>query len=177
MITIEEIVKATNGELIQGNLSDTISDFQTDSRPVNEKSFYCLILGERVDGHTFIKDVEQKGADLPCSDDQSQQKRQHVGKAVPLPPVHDHAVLYEHSGNRQEHSKDQDRKGLGRPRRVSSRQHTKKRRRRRRCQQQINTIPEPAPVDGDRHRQNSPEQQAGHRVFKYSAQITTHFFT
>ena len=60
MLTIEEIVKSTNGELIQGNLSDTISDFQTDSRPVNEKSFYCPILGERVDGQKFIMDCAKK---------------------------------------------------------------------------------------------------------------------
>ena len=60
MITIEEIVKATNGELISGNPKIEVSDFQTDSRPVNENSFYCPILGERVDGQKFIMDCAKK---------------------------------------------------------------------------------------------------------------------
>ena len=60
MITIEEIVKATKGELIQGNLEDEISNFQIDSRAVTEKSFYCPIRGENVDGQKFIMDCAKK---------------------------------------------------------------------------------------------------------------------
>ena len=60
MLTIEEIVKATKGELIQGNLNDTVSNFQIDSRPVTEESFYCPILGEKVDGQKFIMDCVRK---------------------------------------------------------------------------------------------------------------------
>lgn len=60
MITIEEIVKATKGELISGNPNMRVSDFQIDSRLVTEKSFYCPILGERVDGQKFIMDCANK---------------------------------------------------------------------------------------------------------------------
>ena len=60
MLTIEEIIKATKGELIQGNLNDTVSNFQIDSRPVTEESFYCPILGEKVDGQKFIMDCARK---------------------------------------------------------------------------------------------------------------------
>ena len=60
MLTIEEIIKATKGELIQGNLNDTVSNFQIDSRPVTEESFYCPILGEKVDGQKFIMDCVRK---------------------------------------------------------------------------------------------------------------------
>lgn len=60
MLTIEEIVKATKGELIQGKLNDTVSNFQIDSRPVTEESFYCPILGEKVDGQKFIMDCARK---------------------------------------------------------------------------------------------------------------------
>lgn len=60
MITIEEIIKATKGELISGNINVEVSDFQIDSRLVTEKSFYCPILGERVDGQKFIMDCAKK---------------------------------------------------------------------------------------------------------------------
>lgn len=69
--TIGEIASMIEGQLILNNasLEDRVKGVCIDSRVVQEHSLYIPIIGERVDGHTFISDVEASGASLTlCSD-------------------------------------------------------------------------------------------------------------
>lgn len=61
MLKVEEIVKATKGELLSGNLADEIKDYKIDSREITNGDFYIPIIGEKVDGHKFIYDCIEKG--------------------------------------------------------------------------------------------------------------------
>ena len=70
--TIQEIASMLEGTLIlnDASLEDVASGVFIDSRKAIENGIYIPIVGERVDGHTFIKDVENKGAILTlCSDE------------------------------------------------------------------------------------------------------------
>lgn len=70
--TIAEIASMVDGTLI---LNDTSKDTKVegvfiDSRKTMPGGIYVPIVGERVDGHTFIKEVESKGALLTfCSEE------------------------------------------------------------------------------------------------------------
>ncbi|KXZ39546.1 UDP-N-acetylmuramoyl-tripeptide--D-alanyl-D-alanine ligase [Alkalithermobacter thermoalcaliphilus JW-YL-7 = DSM 7308] len=61
-ISIEEIVIATNGELIKGNGKDLVNNISIDSRKTKKKDMYIALIGEKFDGHDFIKDAYEKGA-------------------------------------------------------------------------------------------------------------------
>jgi len=70
--TIQEIASMLEGTLIlnDASLEDVASGVFIDSRKAIKNGIYIPIVGERVDGHTFIKDVENKGAILTlCSDE------------------------------------------------------------------------------------------------------------
>ena len=60
--TIQEIASMLEGTLIlnDASLEDVASGVFIDSRKAIENGIYIPIVGERVDGHTFIKDVENK---------------------------------------------------------------------------------------------------------------------
>ena len=62
--TIKEIASMVDGTLIlnEGSLDMIVNGVVMDSRKSVENSLYIPIVGERVYGHTFIKDVEAKGA-------------------------------------------------------------------------------------------------------------------
>lgn len=62
--TLEHIVLACQGEFFgdPGILSKEIHSISIDSRNIEENSVFIPILGQRVDGHTFIPEVMQKGA-------------------------------------------------------------------------------------------------------------------
>ena len=51
---------ATNGKLLSGNVNDEIDNFQIDSRNVDNTSFYCPLIGEKVNGQKFIMDCVNK---------------------------------------------------------------------------------------------------------------------
>ncbi|MBO5477845.1 MAG: UDP-N-acetylmuramoyl-tripeptide--D-alanyl-D-alanine ligase [Clostridia bacterium] len=57
MLNVREILEATNGELLNGDINKNIVDYKFDSREINEGDFYIPIIGERVDGHKFITDT------------------------------------------------------------------------------------------------------------------------
>lgn len=59
---LNEIVEATKGELIFGDLSKGISGICTDSRKVAEGNLFIPLKGENFDGHAFIEDCFKKGA-------------------------------------------------------------------------------------------------------------------
>ena len=62
MLNVKEILKATNGKLINGDLEIEVKDYQIDSREVKKDDFYIPLIGEKVDGHKFIIDVVKNGA-------------------------------------------------------------------------------------------------------------------
>ena len=57
MLKVKELLEATNGKLLNGNLEDEINDYKIDSREVKSGDFYIPIVGENVDGHRFINDT------------------------------------------------------------------------------------------------------------------------
>ena len=59
---IYEILEATKGKLLFGNISDDVRGFTHDSREVNQGDLYVPLIGERVDGHKFIDSAFEKGA-------------------------------------------------------------------------------------------------------------------
>lgn len=61
-INIYEIANATGGELICGNKDIQVTNVTTNSKEVTEGSLFVPIIGERVDGHNFIKDAFLAGA-------------------------------------------------------------------------------------------------------------------
>ena len=64
--SIEKIIKACNGKYLGDNslLNREVTAFVTDSRLAGEACAYVALVGERVDGHRFIKDTFSKGAYL-----------------------------------------------------------------------------------------------------------------
>lgn len=54
MFKVNEIIKATSGKLIQGNLSDEIAGISTDSRNLNAPEAFLALKGNNFDGHDFI---------------------------------------------------------------------------------------------------------------------------
>ena len=62
MLNVKEILKATNGKLINGSLEIEIKDYKIDSREIKNGDFYVPLIGEKVDGHKFISDVVKNGS-------------------------------------------------------------------------------------------------------------------
>lgn len=60
-IQIEQAVTATKGSLLQGNPKATISGVSHDSRNATDEHLFFAIVGERFDGHDFIRDVVKAG--------------------------------------------------------------------------------------------------------------------
>ena len=54
-ITIKDIVAITGGTLLCGDENKEIKEFAIDSRQGNQDSIFVPIIGERVDGHSFIE--------------------------------------------------------------------------------------------------------------------------
>ncbi len=61
-LTIDEILKQTNGKLVTGNLQDTFENFCKDSRTVQEGDFYLGIKGETQNGSIYFEDALKNGA-------------------------------------------------------------------------------------------------------------------
>lgn len=54
-VTIKDIVKATGGRLLCGDLNKVITGFSIDSRQGQEDYLFVPIIGEKVDAHRFIE--------------------------------------------------------------------------------------------------------------------------
>ena len=59
---VTEILKATNGTLISGDIDDEIKGFCQDSRQVQAGDMYIPLIGENNDGHKFIEGAFKAGA-------------------------------------------------------------------------------------------------------------------
>ena len=69
-LTLENIAKACEGTYVGDEelLSSVITGAVTDSRKVEPGNLFIPIRGERVDGHSFIPDVFEKGALIVLSE-------------------------------------------------------------------------------------------------------------
>ena len=61
-MTIEDVLKATGGTLLSGDIHQTFNDVISDSRKVTAGVLFVPLVGEKFDGHEFIRDVVSKGA-------------------------------------------------------------------------------------------------------------------
>ena len=61
-LSIKEIIKETNGELIQGNEQYECINFSKDTRSIQEEDCYIGIKGETFDGSKFWKQALDQGA-------------------------------------------------------------------------------------------------------------------
>ncbi len=59
---IREIVEATGGELLSGRLEYDVKGFTQDTRQIHDGDMYIPLIGEKVDGHQFIKQAFDLGA-------------------------------------------------------------------------------------------------------------------
>lgn len=75
IMKLEQLLDNLDYEMIQGTLQQDVSQIDYDSRQVKENSLFVCIPGARVDGHDFINQVIEKGAqvivvekDVPCQE-------------------------------------------------------------------------------------------------------------
>ncbi|HHW48106.1 MAG TPA: UDP-N-acetylmuramoyl-tripeptide--D-alanyl-D-alanine ligase [Clostridiaceae bacterium] len=62
MLKCKEIVEATNGKLVSGNMETVFAGICTDSRKINKGDIFIPIIGSNFDGHDFIDAALQGGA-------------------------------------------------------------------------------------------------------------------
>ena len=60
-LTTEEIIEATGGTLIGGEAT-VIKGISTNSREINEGELFIPLVGEKFDGHEFIRAAFELGA-------------------------------------------------------------------------------------------------------------------
>ncbi len=66
-VTVESLLRATGGQLVQGDRSTIIESFCNDSRLLRPDSCFVAIRAER-DGHDFIGDASAHGASVALTD-------------------------------------------------------------------------------------------------------------
>ena len=59
---VEDIIKATNGKLLVGNLQDNCENFCTDTRKIQNGDVYVGLKGEKFNGNEYYKEALEKGA-------------------------------------------------------------------------------------------------------------------
>lgn len=60
-LSIDEIIKYTNGVVVNSNDKKNVVYISTDSRDISDETLYIPIIGERLDGHSFLEDAYQNG--------------------------------------------------------------------------------------------------------------------
>ena len=63
-ITIKDLILATNGSLVQGNVNYVVKNICTDTRKIQKNDLFIPIVGEKFDGHTYINDAILGGASV-----------------------------------------------------------------------------------------------------------------
>ena len=61
-LKVSEIVNATGGKLIYGNLESPIAGISTDTRSIKHREIFFALRGKNYDGHNFIKQAIINGA-------------------------------------------------------------------------------------------------------------------
>ena len=62
IITVEDLKKLSHAEVINFTDDMLFNSVSTDTRTIQEGSIFVAIVGERFDGHTYIKEAKKKGA-------------------------------------------------------------------------------------------------------------------
>jgi len=62
ILTLEEVLKATGGKLLQGERNTFFQGISTDSRTLSEGELFIALKGDRFDGHHFTLEVLEKKA-------------------------------------------------------------------------------------------------------------------
>lgn len=60
-ITIQEVVTATRGELVKGDINHITQGVSTDSRKIHKNELFVPLIGEKFNGHEFIERVVNNG--------------------------------------------------------------------------------------------------------------------
>lgn len=84
-LTVQEIVRATQGALVVGDLGVPVTGVSIDSRTLGVGEAFFAIVGHRLDGHAFIADAASRGAACVVA----QTVPDHVPSGVPLVLVED----------------------------------------------------------------------------------------
>ncbi len=75
-ITIEEVLRATGGKLLQGDEKTFFQGVSTDSRMISEGQLFIALKGPRFDGHHFaLKALEKKAAGVVIEEDKARDIR------------------------------------------------------------------------------------------------------
>jgi len=82
ILGLKEIVEATKGKLIFGEIYKEINGICTDSRKVAEGNLFIPIKGENFDGHEFIEDCFMKGAAASLTSEDAYGVNAMEGKAL-----------------------------------------------------------------------------------------------
>lgn len=61
-IFLEDIIEATNGQLLVGNTTEEIRTLCIDSREIKQGDLFVPLIGEQADGHRFIEKAFELGA-------------------------------------------------------------------------------------------------------------------
>ena len=64
LLTLEQILQATDGVHVLGPSSITFTSVQTDSRNVEKDTLFVPLVGEMQDGHKYIPQAIEKGASV-----------------------------------------------------------------------------------------------------------------
>jgi UDP-N-acetylmuramoyl-tripeptide--D-alanyl-D-alanine ligase len=83
--TVQEIVRATQGALVVGDLGVPVTGVSIDSRTLGVGEAFFAIVGHRLDGHDFIADAASRGAACVVA----QTVPDHVPSGVPFVLVED----------------------------------------------------------------------------------------
>lgn len=67
-ISAEEIIRWSGGELINGSIESNIDSVCVNSKEVKQDSLFVPIRGDKVDGHTFIREAFERGANISLAD-------------------------------------------------------------------------------------------------------------
>jgi len=62
MFTVQEILEATSGRLIQGNINSKMKGISIDSRTIESGELFIAIAGKTFDGHNFINETIKKSS-------------------------------------------------------------------------------------------------------------------
>ncbi len=72
--TIEEILEATGGRLLQRGEANVAHGVSTDTRTLEPGALYIPLIGENFDGHTFLKKAAEAGANAVLLSDAARAK-------------------------------------------------------------------------------------------------------
>jgi UDP-N-acetylmuramoyl-tripeptide--D-alanyl-D-alanine ligase len=86
MFTLHELLKATQGKLVRGNLRAKVKGISINSRTIKPAEAFLAIKGENFDGHDFIAEAIKKGSGCIIS---LPQKAKTAYRGIPLIEVRD----------------------------------------------------------------------------------------